>query len=678
MLILDGWDEISVSASAGYQQRVERMLEAVRQKFLSRRAIPVRVVLTGRPSLAIEESKFLHRETRLLTIRNFSPFQLAGYVEKVKKATSGARTKAAWDLSKVTALPRVLEEYRQDFEQKDDQRERKGSLEIFGLPLLAHLALRLLGERPENASELLRNTASLYRSLVDLVVGHAGKPQEADFEGSAVLKGQELRELLRGTAEAMTTFGAEAIPYEELAARLDLDDAELLRRVDNLSGEQVLSRLMISFFFKGGRTELGVEFSHKSFREYLFAEQLVEVLKSYGRKAPDFLPERPAEYFWKDFDTSDPRLAFCHRLAEMLGPAWLSYEVALHVTQILEWEISRSADWDLVSEIERAAILSGPEWRRVRDGLADAWDWWGEGVHLRAQPARVTGGYWRYEEKPLALRVAESMRLRSDEKKCPLPRRMNTVDAHLGDGLFHLAAALHGELYFASKPGFRPRPLDLGENRLRRYQFQAGEKPMVFAPSGPEANNFFGYCARINSGEYRPSGRFPSNARAFGVYLGGTDLRALDFNGAWLEGANFNEADLTRAHFSEAFLLGSTFLNTILFGADFSRAALAGADLRSANLGRADLQDAELSNADLNGANLAEANLGETVLQDANLSGADLEGTRLEGADLRGANLQGTDLSLAFLSGARFSISDLEGAIYDREQLEFAVVEDDA
>jgi hypothetical protein len=83
VLILDGWDEISISATEGIKARVARMLEQIRAEFLQRRAeflqrraeflqrrgAPVRVIPSGRPSTAVIESLFLRESTPILTIR---------------------------------------------------------------------------------------------------------------------------------------------------------------------------------------------------------------------------------------------------------------------------------------------------------------------------------------------------------------------------------------------------------------------------------------------------------------------------------------------------------------------------------------------------------------------------------------------------------------------------------
>jgi hypothetical protein len=96
---------------------------------------------------------------------------------------------------------------------------------------------------------------------------------------------------------------------------------------------------MISFFFKGGHTHLGCEFVHKSFREYLFAEAIVEALKDFGRDDSGELRKRASYY--KEFNKEDPQYGLTRTLSELLSPQWLSPEVAVHVEQLLAWEIQR-------------------------------------------------------------------------------------------------------------------------------------------------------------------------------------------------------------------------------------------------------------------------------------------------------------------------------------------------
>ncbi len=94
VLILDGWDELSIGAAGSFRQKVEDVLRAVRYKFLSGRGFPVRVVLAGRPTEAIEKSNFLVSETSVFSrCVIFRLNQLEIFVWKVKRLPVRLRNK---------------------------------------------------------------------------------------------------------------------------------------------------------------------------------------------------------------------------------------------------------------------------------------------------------------------------------------------------------------------------------------------------------------------------------------------------------------------------------------------------------------------------------------------------------------------------------------------------------
>src|SRR5262249_34579878 len=77
VLILDGWEEISVGVSEGFKQRVKELLLRIRSELFRPGRPFVRVILTGRPSDAIDEcTEFFRDETPVLTIRTLDPKQL--------------------------------------------------------------------------------------------------------------------------------------------------------------------------------------------------------------------------------------------------------------------------------------------------------------------------------------------------------------------------------------------------------------------------------------------------------------------------------------------------------------------------------------------------------------------------------------------------------------------------
>ena len=144
---------------------------------------------------------------------------------------------------------------------------------------------------------------------------------------------------------------------------------------------------MIAFFFKGGNTDLGCEFTHKALREYLFAEAVVEGIKQLGRYA-ETTPTLPVRaYYWRDFGDDDPRQEWSRGLAELLAPQWLTAPVSNHILNLLEWDIRRTTASSYPEEATKP--LTPAEWRYVRDGMADIYDWWAEGVPMRPQLSAV-------------------------------------------------------------------------------------------------------------------------------------------------------------------------------------------------------------------------------------------------------------------------------------------------
>jgi len=631
VLILDGWDEISVSVSEGFKIRLDRMLENLRTEFLQQtRDVPVRVILTGRPSTAVTDSSFLLRRTPVLTIRSLNPSQLQDFVGRLStrlKTTLRSLQGSQWKRFEAARLAPALAHYKQEFAaaaQKGPQARPRGSLEVLGLPLLAHLAVRLLSEPSADTERLVANPTTLYRSLVDLTCAKSGKAADAqdEIDQQFRISGGRLRDLLRRTAGAMTISGKESISYTELRLRLNLRGADLEKRVQEETGDSELSQLMISYYFKGGYAELGCEFLHKSFREYLFAEGVVEILKAYGRKVKAPLPER--ELYWREFDPSDFRYHLSRDLSSLLAPQWISQEVNGHLEELLRWEIGQrqpgQPDVKPPGPGQATEPLRIQEWERVRDGLADLWDWWGEGVHLRPQPT-----YNRRQEiefgKAYAQELVEwSMPLDLERgAPPPVPPRLVAADAHLGDALFRLASEVHFSVAVRqgwgkeqgienrwegrSKPGQGPR-------RCQTLVQQAGGRWALFSPSSTSPMYFLNYIARINGADWRPQGRFPLRTS-----LQGNDLGGVDLNGVDLTGANLSYSDLSAANLFQVYLSGTNLRGAYLRGAQCTLAFLNGADLSGADLEGADFRVADLSDAEIRAAkNLLAANFRQALL----------------------------------------------------------------
>lgn len=644
VLILDGWDEISLS-DEGFKNKAARMLDQLNEHYLKQKNPRVRVILTGRPSSDLGDTKCLRDETPILTIRKLTPAQLETYVGRLADAVNAPEPLIEkneqtedWRVPDLERFRPIFDKYRQVFEQ--EQKQASGELDVLGLPLLTYLTVRLVAEWQGDLSPLLENTTTLYRHLIDLTCREAGKGEvgDADSGGEYKLYGEELRQLLRQTAAAITMSGEENISRKELASRLEMGEDKIDTRAGELAKEVKLSSLLISFYFKGGHAHLGCEFAHKSFREYLFAESIVEALKDFGRKQKQTPP--PRETYWEDFlegRPNDSRFDFSRKLSELLSPQWLTPEVRRHIQNLIAWEIERTVK---PSDKKRPGVPTEPlmweEWKQVRTGLADLWDWWGNGAHLRPQPYKRKGNR---EIRPAY--VNELMEWDAPRDGRPTTRpysKTSTIDSNLGAGLFHLCCLVHA---YAADYGREPEPLP-----PRKYQSVKeinGESKVLFKPSGEDSQYFQHYVARINSGGWWP--------RSFPV-------------GEYMRLTDFDLVDLNRLPLFDAELSGARLGGANLYRADLYAADLSGATLGNALIGYADLEDVNLSGADLIG----------TSMHHSDLSGADFTGARLRYTDFKGAILDGANLDEASfdiggegLEDARFDFIYLNGEKLERE-----------
>lgn len=609
VLILDGWDELSITAEHALRSRLEQLLVGVRQALLDPPDLLVRVIVTGRPSADLYETAFLKAKTPVLTMRLLTPEQLRGFVQRVANGLNEhpvalPEPEAAWSIPNPGMFDPVIKRYEAEFEKERRQdlttdravSELHGSLAVLGLPLLAHLGLRLMASWSGDLRNLVESPTRLYRSLVDLTCARSGQPPEYPLEpdGRQRIAGNDLRALLRETAVSLTTLGVEHISRAELAERVELDDPGLSLdgAVRRSTKEHVLSSLLVSYYFKGGHPDAGCEFVHKSFREYLFAEAIVEALKGYARKMqawnkqnrlkPDSRPP-PRKLYWQDFEGSlhpDPRHALSRRLARLLAPQWLSREVALHLWSLLELEVNRSKTLSLehashgndsnVEHTTRAAALN--DWEIVRDGIADLWEWWMEGVHLRPQPVRGLRGAINYERSLADELVGTWCVPLAPVMDPPAPMRTITLDSHLGDGLFRLAAWIHELVATATgwhglawnKHPFRP-----SSNPYQTRVNPGGSEWVFFRPHGTDPKSFQTLRARINASGWYPGAMFPGYLRARGIdlqdanadlgYFAHMDLRGAVLDNAGVQFSYFGDAHIETASMEDIHWVGNSF-----------------------------------------------------------------------------------------------------------------------
>jgi uncharacterized protein YjbI with pentapeptide repeats len=559
VLIFDGWDEISISASEDFRFRIEKTLDAIRRQVLSGHGHRVRVVLTGRPSDEVNAAKFLLDQTPVLTVRPFTSAQLVSFVYRLLHS-DWVTPEGVLPPATSARIWKLIAQF-----DKDATEERRGQ-NILRLPLLALLAVWVVLNDENPPEDLTIVRSSLYRRLVDLTTRYGGNIEPIGPSWPKIT-GDELRDLLQRTAAAITLRGTEHIPYDELTLRLEASD---LTNPETVVGRAVIenqiAKLMLSFFFNIGQQ--GCEFIHKSFREYLFAEGIVAALKR-NAELPGM--NRPRDPRWREFSESDPRQALADELGLMLAPHWLGSEEWRHLAWLIEWEIRRMvATGGLRQSVEESLPLGLEDWQVIRDRLANLWDWWAEGVHTRPQPYRERGTNALKFNLPFALRLAEQI-IPTDlpRRSLPEPVSLTALDAHLGDALFRLNCTLHFQINKAT--GWLDRPSLSGPDFAKAiwegaecdldhpYQtrIRQGERTWwVFAPSSPDGINHYldRYFARINAADSYPEIRFP-----FGVDFSGVDFHSAPLSYLPFAGVSFRHARLAGAEINWSILKGCSF-----------------------------------------------------------------------------------------------------------------------
>ncbi|MBV9761507.1 MAG: pentapeptide repeat-containing protein [Acidobacteriaceae bacterium] len=600
VFIFDGWDEINLSADEGFQKRVDRLLGSIRRNLTDQNRTTVRVIITGRPSAAIDRSGVLREQTKVLLTRAVHPTALRNYVQRLKDALDPPQFDGdaiqSWTLGAVERYEPLLSRYEKEF-------PNVGTLQVLGQPLLAHLAMRVMASLPDDIEAVVASPTSLYRHLTDLTCKRGGKPPNAAqaSRASTRLEGENLRSLLHGVALSITAHGTEAIPEDELQLRLESLGIGDLHALE--SDEYPLSRLMVSFYFKQAGEHSACEFLHKSFREYLTAEAVVEVLKQYARRCNETSPpEKASNDYWRDFAAEDPRYWLTRKLGEMLSAQWLTTPVLNHILELLRWEVGRyRKDRD-----ERDRHLSGVPtrplspagWMCIRDALADLWDWWGEGVHLRAQP-ELKQKTWNLDQPPFVSELCKLATRRVNYKRPTPPptKRTATIDAQLGAALFQLCAAVHW--FISVDKAWLNAVKDVGPRNLwanvspgpRRYQATVvhGEVKFIqFAPTGRSRYYFRNYAQRIAGSGV---GKFPEFTFMPGACFRGAGLSDLRFistemfscclDDAYMGYCDFTRCDLESASLYDANLFATGLFQTNLDGADLTEANLYSANLRT-------------------------------------------------------------------------------------------------
>jgi uncharacterized protein YjbI with pentapeptide repeats len=627
VLILDGWDELSVSASEGFKAKVEKMLEQLKN-YIKFKPVPLKIILTGRPSTEVTDNTFLKEKTPILTVRDSSPEQLEQFINKITEAAKPSQIEAFREKLKDAPkeyLPVALDDEEMPLEIEDwakltkdkftdileTYRRNPKDIEVLGLPLLAHLASRLIAVWEDDALRLVHDKTLLYRNLINLTCEKAGKASVDDRDDVESVKeqsrfwGNNLRKLLWGTASAMSIFGEDSISHDELQMRLE-SEQELKEIVDDISEKNWLSSLLISFYFKGGSKDLGCEFSHKSFREYLFAEAIVEALKDYGREAKDDYSER-ANY-WEDFDEKDERYNLSRRISKLFASSYLTPEVYIYLENLLRWEIKRSTNTETIKQVGiQTDILDLAGWQNIREGLTDLWNWWMFKVPLRLQPTIDRRGNKEFSIMPFVYQLINHILPKTEDK---IPETAEIVNINLGKNFFVLTSLIYEILR-----------KDCGrlENRsLKSYQSLL-EGELVFSPFISNSTN------SLNESLYQ-------SAR---LSIEGATLGKLDFSARKLINDSFAEISLQESVFSKSIFYGFRLSISDISFCQFNMTRIDQSDWFYCTISNSNFSGARIRNSRFNGCSFNNTNFSETDVYLCDFSANDLSGADFTNAGFR-------------------------------------------
>lgn len=640
VIILDGWDEVSLTGNESFKAQLTTWLPQIREFFVERRGPRIRVVLTGRPSIDVTHSGLLRKATAILTMRPMRPDQLEKFatdisqrLEKAKRdCTLNDEQVVPWELD-VAKLPPVFLHY-QKWYMSASKAGPDSTGDILGNPLLAYLAFRVFGETEHDLDKLIVEPTALYYELINITAKYSGKGRDDKLENTVHHGGEGLRRLLQEVAATISILRVESVSYQELEARFKDPELPIPNWIfenwrDNVDLDIVLKELVVNFYFKGGNTDLGCEFLHKSFREYLFAEAIYNALLDVSTDQQ--FPYKCKNYqYWEDFEERSPEYILSRRLSYLIAPQWLSAEVRNHLFWLIEKGIREDCD----------------RWCWIRGCVLEVYSWWAEGAMIRHQPTRSRRNLrWN---SPFVDELFQQI-VPFDESIVFVPIRTSILDSHLGHALLQITAHIFHTLSSFTRESIT----DNGRSGL--YHITPDES-VLFRPGG---GGFFRYLINRIDTEGWKTELGVSSMILPSIYMRHEDYSHGLANGANLYRAKFSDTNLFSAHFNKTNLAEASFKSANLVEANFIEANLTEADLRKVDLSRADIRAANLSRANLWRANLIETNLSRANLTEANLVDADLKGTKLRGADLTKADLAGVDLKGAILQGADFSDSFL-------------------
>ncbi len=239
-------------------------------------------------------------------------------------------------------------------------------------PLLLYLLGRMHRDQAISAADLqgtsgvgMKAKIKIYDAVITWVLEKQRDDENLRITG---LECDELRQLLTEAALCVVQSGNEIAQVQMLEARLAGDSnnpitrlIEKSRQSADVSEQKALNNLLTTFYIKPAAVDRdgSIEFAHKSFGEYLFAERLKEAIEDWSksgerRRSSYLVPDD--ELHWEIYD--------------LLGYGGLTPEITDYLMVMLE----DSQEWKPVTLFNR---------------LNDFWERWCDGEFTDAPPENL-------------------------------------------------------------------------------------------------------------------------------------------------------------------------------------------------------------------------------------------------------------------------------------------------
>lgn len=564
LFLLDGFDELLMEGrTSGGLEEFMKQVGQFQSDCQQSKEMGHRVLITGR-ALALHSMKLpMPRNLKRVEIQPMDDTLQEQWFTKWSAQVGGDKTSA-------------FQEFLQDSRCPDRVRELAREPLLLYLLAAMHRDGKLTVEMFEGASSIGAKIL-IYQTSLEWVLTQQ-RPEELNLKMTP-METAGLKRILSEAALCVVQSGGECAALSMVEERIkdnqDNQDndvaARLIRQARERLGDDALKNALAAFYLHpaGGDKGGSVEFAHKSFSEFLFAQRLKDSLEKWTKPSSngeEFIVKN-AQMDWEIYD--------------LLGYGALTPEIVEYLMGLL----TASDEFKPLQLFKR---------------LGNFYLRWCDGEFIDIP------------EETLPQKKTRQL------QKHGIQLGQRQVDVYAGLNVMILLFELNR--YAKSKDELKDK---IAFYPCGQKDTEGFDNERLFRIIGYShclgIGAFLSKVGSFLSGAYL-SGTNLCAAKLDGVNLRGAYLRSVDLSGAYLSAANLSGADLIDADLGFAFVSRAN-----LRGANLSRANIVSADLGSANLSGADLSGADLGSANLICTNLSGGDLSGARLIRASLIGANLE-----------------------------------------------------